>query len=109
MRTIPFETVVDAVETIVMEINYNLPGDVLEAIKRSRESESSPLAVSVLDNIIENAGIARDEQLPICQDTGIAVFFADIGGEGRLLVQLFHVRIVPGTGTRQPLSITAFA
>ena len=84
MRTIPFDTIVDAVEKIVMEINYNLPGDVLDAIKRSRTSESSPLAVSVLDNIIENADIARNEQLPICQDTGIAVFFADIGGEARV-------------------------
>ena len=64
-----------------METNYNLPDDVLDALKRSQETETSPLAVSVLDNIVENADIARNEQLPICQDTGIAVFFADIGSE----------------------------
>ncbi|MFC1538628.1 fumarate hydratase [Candidatus Latescibacterota bacterium] len=81
MRTIPYNSVANAVEEIVIKTNYNLPCDVLEAIKHARDSESSRLAVSILDNIIENAGIARNECLPICQDTGIAVFFVDIGGE----------------------------
>ncbi len=84
MRTIPFDTVADAVESLVIETNYNLPDDVLEALKRARNTETSSLAVSVLDNIIMNADIARTERLPICQDTGIAVFFVDIGSDVRI-------------------------
>ena len=79
MRTIPFDSVVDAVEKLVMETNYNLPDDVLGALKQARENEASLLAVSILDQIIENANIASSELLPICQDTGVAVFFVDIG------------------------------
>lgn len=79
MKTIPFNSIVDAVEKLVMETNYNLPDDVLGALMQARERETSLLAVSILDQIIENADIASSEFLPICQDTGVAVFFADIG------------------------------
>jgi len=79
MKTIPFDSVVDAVEKIVMETNYILPGDICDALKHAREKETSSLAASILDKIIENADIASNELLPICQDTGVAVFFADAG------------------------------
>ncbi len=79
MKTVPFDSIVNAVEKLVMETNYNLPDDVLGALKQARENETSLLAVSILDQIIENANIASSELLPICQDTGIAVFFVDIG------------------------------
>ena len=79
MKTVPFDSIVNAVEKLVMETNYNLPDDVLGALKQARENETSLLAVSILDQIIENANIASSELLPICQDTGVAVFFVDIG------------------------------
>jgi len=79
MKTVPFDSVVNAVEKLVMETNYTLPDDVLGALKQARENETSLLAISILDQIIENANIASSELLPICQDTGIAVFFVDIG------------------------------
>lgn len=79
MRTIPFDTVVDAVENLVMEANYHLPADVLNALKCARAKETFPRAVFILDQIIENAYIASSQRLPLCQDTGIAVFFVDIG------------------------------
>ncbi len=79
MKTISFEYVVDSVEKLVMETNYRLPGDVLKALEQARAGESSKLAVNILDQIIENAYIATSELLPLCQDTGIAVFFADVG------------------------------
>lgn len=79
MKTIPFTTVRDEVEKLVTEANYRLPIDVLDALQRSREIEQKPVAISILDQIIQNAHIASTESLPICQDTGVAVFFADIG------------------------------
>ena len=79
MKAIPFDYVVDSVEKLVMETNYRLPGDVLKAIEKAREMETSDLAISILDQIIENADIASSELLPLCQDTGAAVFFVDIG------------------------------
>jgi fumarate hydratase subunit alpha len=81
MRSVPFNTVVNAVETMVQEANYNLPGDVLDALKRARAKEVSSQAVYILDQIIENAVIASSYSLPLCQDTGAAVFFVDIGDE----------------------------
>jgi len=79
MKTVPFDSVVDAVEKLVIETNYNLPDDVLGALKKASGNETSLLAISILDQIIENADIASSELLPICQDTGLALFFIDIG------------------------------
>ena len=79
MKTIPFDSVVDSIENLVMQTNYKLPDDVLKALVQARELESSERTVSIFDQIIENASIASSEHVPICQDTGVAVFFADVG------------------------------
>jgi len=84
MRVIEYSTVVNAVAELVQEANFRLPEDVLGRIVAMREKESHPLAVSILDQIIENAGIAAEESLPLCQDTGVAVFFVDMGEEVRV-------------------------
>ena len=79
MRILAHDAVVEAVAGLVMDTNYLLPADVFERIVSMRESETSPVAISILDQIVENAGIARAERLPLCQDTGVAVYFVDIG------------------------------
>jgi fumarate hydratase subunit alpha len=56
-----------------------LPDDVVRALQAARKREESPVAVKVLDQILLNADLARDEMLPLCQDTGTAVVFLDIG------------------------------
>jgi len=81
MRTIAASEVMRAVRDLAISVNRNLPGDVLRAFRQAREAEASPVGRSVLDKLIENAEIARSEQMPICQDTGLAVLFVELGQE----------------------------
>lgn len=84
MRTVAFNDVVNEVAGLVAETNYNLPDDVLGELCRLKETETSEPASTILGQIIENARIASAEKLPICQDTGIAVFFAEVGDDVRV-------------------------
>lgn len=79
MREIAYETIVETVKRLCIEANYYLGDDVLAALRRAREEEPFPLAQEVLDLILENAQIARQEDMPICQDTGLAIVFAEVG------------------------------
>ncbi len=79
MRTLPAEKITEAIRDLSMTANYDLPDDVLAALKRARENEESPVGREILDQIIENAGIAAAERVPICQDTGFAAIFMEIG------------------------------
>jgi len=84
MRVIPYTEVVDAVAELAMKTNYHLPQDVLDRLVAMRGEETAPLAMSILDQIIANAGIAREGELPLCQDTGVSVVFADLGEDARV-------------------------
>lgn len=79
MKTIPAEKITDAIRDLSMSMCVDLPEDVLAAIKKAREVEESPMGVEVLDQIIENAQIAKTRRLPLCQDTGLAVAFVELG------------------------------
>lgn len=68
-----------AVKKLFMDCNYFIGDDILKALRDAREQEDSPLAKSVLGNIIENDEIAAAEEIPLCQDTGMAVIFAEYG------------------------------
>jgi len=81
MREIRAEDVTATVARLCVEANCNLGDDVLRALIKAREAEPSPTARVALDQIIENARIAREEQVPICQDTGLAVVFVELGQE----------------------------
>jgi len=81
MREIDCQKITEAVSTLFQEACVYLPEDVLSAIKRSRENEESPLARDVLDKILENAEIASKGKIPLCQDTGVAVVFLELGQE----------------------------
>lgn len=84
MRTITVLEVVRAVKELAIRVNRHLPEDVLEAFHRALAVEESPVGQSVLNQLIENAEIARTEQMPICQDTGLAVLFVEVGQEVRI-------------------------
>lgn len=79
MRTIQADKITEAVRKMAVETCRILPRDVLESLKSAREKEENPLARDVIDQILENAKIASNEQMPLCQDTGLAVVFLEIG------------------------------
>jgi len=79
VRSLSYDTVVGAVRELVVSANLNLPEDVIRAVKKARATEESPMGIAVLDEIIENARVARETGLPLCQDTGTAVFFVERG------------------------------
>jgi fumarate hydratase subunit alpha len=84
MKTISYKTIVNAVCKLCLDAAFNLPSDVTEALKQSLKKEVSSRGRSLLLRTIENARIAQKECVPICQDTGIAVFFVDIGNGIRI-------------------------
>jgi len=79
MREIRTEQIVQAVRDLFIDANCNLGEDVLAAFDRAIETDESPVAREVLRELKENARIARDEQSPLCQDTGLAVLFVEVG------------------------------
>ena len=85
MREIEVSAITEVVERLCIEANTHLPGDVKCAIETCRACEDSSFAQSVLDKIIENYRIADDENVPICQDTGMACVFLEIGQDVHLV------------------------
>ena len=79
MRKIPFKQVVDEVAAICMKAAYDLPEDVLNSIKECLEKEDSERAKKFLRQYLANADIASKERVPLCQDTGFAVYFVEMG------------------------------
>ncbi|UCD17194.1 MAG: fumarate hydratase [Candidatus Zixiibacteriota bacterium] len=79
MREISTNTIIDAVRKITIEASYDLGRDVIDAVKKAKEVEESPVARGILDQVLANADIAKDEQAPMCQDTGLAVLFVELG------------------------------
>jgi fumarate hydratase subunit alpha len=84
MRTIDKKTVVEAVAALCMEANRFLPADVLAAFARAKAAESSAAAREVFNQLEENAALARETGLPLCQDCGLGVFFVEVGEDVRL-------------------------
>ncbi len=85
MREIPYETVVETVKQMCMEANYEMGPDMYAALRTALEREESPQGKAVLEQIIENAEIAKTERVPICQDTGVAVFFVEVGEDVKIV------------------------
>ena len=79
IREISAAAITEAVEQLVQEANFCLPADVYAAIQAARQREKSPLCREVLGELLENADIARENRVPLCQDTGLAVFFVELG------------------------------
>ena len=79
MRKIHADLITESVARLCIESNYYLGQDVLAALRSYREMETSPVGQEVLDQILENAEIARNEQMPLCQDCGLTVIFLELG------------------------------
>lgn len=85
MREIDASEIVGRMRDACVEACCVLPEDVVRALGRARETEESPAGVDVIDQLLENARIARDEQVPICQDTGFALVFVELGQDAHIV------------------------
>ena len=81
MRYIEYQKIVETVENLCISVAYELPEDVLTALQKAAQKESNPGAAKILDQLIENARIAKAERIPLCQDTGLAVIFLNQGSQ----------------------------
>jgi fumarate hydratase subunit alpha len=79
MREIHINEIVSAIEKLFIDANYNLSDNVFDALNKAVEKEISPVGKEVIKELIINANLAREEHIPICQDTGLAVTFMEIG------------------------------
>ncbi len=79
MRQINTNKITSTIARLCQEVNFSLPDDVLDALKRAREKEVSPTGQQILESLLENVRIANTEKIPLCQDTGTAVVFLEIG------------------------------
>ena len=79
MREIDAKQITETVAQMCKEAAYYLPDDVYNAMKKARETETSPVGQNVLDQIIRNAEIAKAEDRPYCQDTGMTIVFLEVG------------------------------
>lgn len=84
MRQVEALTITNLVAEMCQEANIFLGDDVVNALKKALTQEESPAGKEVLKQLIENLEIARNEQIPVCQDTGFAVFFVEWGQEVHL-------------------------
>lgn len=79
MRTINVDKVTEAIKEMCISANYFLSSDMETKMKEAREKEESPLGKQILSQLLENLEIAGTDQIPICQDTGMAVVFLEVG------------------------------
>lgn len=84
MRDLNTEQITNAIREMCMEANYKLASDMEQALIKARETEESPVGQRVLAQLQENLEIEKNEQIPICQDTGMAVVFLEIGQDVHL-------------------------
>jgi fumarate hydratase subunit alpha len=84
LREIKADEIARAVKKLCMDANYCLPLDVIDALKEGYKKEESPVGKDVLLQILKNVEIAAQQKIPLCQDSGVAVFFIDLGQEVRI-------------------------
>ncbi len=99
MKVIRYPEIVQAVSQACREIHFHLPEDVLAALERARQQEESSEGKQVLQDILENAALARRGETALCQDTGMVVVFAELGQDVHLVGGLLHDAI--NAGVRQ--------
>lgn len=81
MRNIDVSVIENAVKELCIKANLLLPGDLEDCIKCQAGQEASPVGKNVFSDIIENIKVAKEQNIPICQDTGMAVIFMEVGQE----------------------------
>ncbi len=101
IRDIDVSTLRDTVSRLLVECNYNIPADVLQALRDAAGREESPLARRTLEQLIRNYEIAATERVPVCQDSGLAVVMLEVGQDvhwvGGSLQEAIHDGIREGT------------
>src|SRR3972149_3450370 len=85
MREILASQITETVAKLAIEATHFLPTDVEGAIRDAKKTEKSPLGLQVIDEILENAEIARTRMLPLCQDTGTAVVHVELGQDAHVV------------------------
>ena len=96
MREITAQTITNSVAELCVKANLYLPGDLEECIGCSCASEKSPVGKEVFSDILNNIKVARTEGIAICQDTGMAVVFAEIGQDVHITGGLFETAVNEG-------------
>lgn len=96
MREIKVQEVTAAVKQAAMDADYQLGEDMLRALARGAKEEESPVGQEIFRQLLENARIAQEELIPICQDCGLAVVFADVGQDVHLVGGDFNEAIQEG-------------
>lgn len=96
MREVSVSRISDELCKAFIEANRELPGDLERCIRCAPQKESNPLGKSILNDLCENLDAARSLNLPICQDTGMAVVFAEIGQEVHLTGGSFEAAVNEG-------------
>ncbi|MGK0466094.1 fumarate hydratase [Clostridium sp.] len=85
MRKVDVKEIVNALKDMSIKTNFYVGEDVLCAFDESLKTETSPVGKEIINNLIENANIAKNDQVPICQDTGMAIVFMEVGQEVELI------------------------
>jgi fumarate hydratase subunit alpha len=102
IRELNVKEITEAVKILCIEANENLGEDVLSCFQKAQKDEVSPVGQEILEQLIENARVAREEHIPICQDTGLAVVFLEIGQDLHLtkgdLTEAVHEGVRQGYG-----------
>ncbi len=96
IRTISVNEITKAVKEMCIEANYDLTADMKSALDASEQKEKSPIGKKVLSQLQENLKIAKEEMIPICQDTGMAVVFVEVGQNVHLVDGLLEDAINEG-------------
>jgi len=84
VKELDLTKVTEEVARLCIEANYYIGKDVMGKIKEALEKEESPVGKNILEQIITNDGIAADDQVPMCQDTGLAVIFLEVGTDVKI-------------------------
>lgn len=96
MREIEAAEITEEIARLSMEANFVLEEDVQKALETGGENEESPVGKEIFRQILENSAIAKTEKMPICQDTGLAVIFVELGQEVHIVGGDFEAAINEG-------------
>lgn len=96
MREIQASDITSTVARLCKEANYFLGEDVVDALQRARDAEESPVGKEILERILENARIAAEEQVPLCQDCGTVLVFLKVGQDAHIVVGDLNAAVEEG-------------
>jgi fumarate hydratase subunit alpha len=96
VREISAETIKNAVKSLFIDSNYELPEDIYSKVKECKLTEKNPLAKNILGKVLENVAAAKEINVPICQDTGMAILFVKLGQDVHIINGNFNDAVNDG-------------